>query len=628
MKLIPIPKENYEEYRRNLMFGCYKWDPQFVDNNTIARYALVLTKDEQQELATLTEQLDAETRAAEEYLIRHQELAGPLAFSKKLKRELKKMTNYQPEQHVRLMRYDFHPTIEGEWAVSEVNSDVPGGFAESSLMPMEAMKYLSGEYDFVSFGESMVKALVKKLPSKGRIMMVHCTSYSDDRQVMQYLGDRLEEQGLKVIYGAADHLQFADKRAYSVLDGNEGKVDAIFRFTPLEWVIKMRPRRWQGYFDTITLSCNHPVAMYAQTKRFPFVWDVLEQKGVSMATWRKLLPETLEVKAARGREGFLYKPVYGRVGEKISIKEACRGEEYKKIMKDVKKHPRKYLAQKRFISKPLQGVDGEEYHVCLGSYAVEGKHAGFYARISSSPRIDSHAADIPVLVEGMGGCRKSLPDNSNALGARLYDIWAPVGKKWVDWVRPVPFLEIEHYTKGYSMSDRAIPEITCVDGETRDTAVIVDLPGGESVVRGLGLAKKGFRPVPVFNGTLEQEKARATVDNQSAGMALLWAAEKLAGMELPKDAPPAFLTDTNRLQRHIMVESLFDNSWDVYHQDLPSAEYMWQQGIRKVVLICNKPAGDLKKILYPYRKKGMEILWTRGYEAPRNLRLMKPKDKD
>ena len=68
MRLIPIPKEHYEEYRRDLMFDCYKWDPQFLDHNTIAPYALVITKEEQEELAKLTEQLDAETRAAEVFL--------------------------------------------------------------------------------------------------------------------------------------------------------------------------------------------------------------------------------------------------------------------------------------------------------------------------------------------------------------------------------------------------------------------------------------------------------------------------------------------------------------------------------------------------------------------------------
>ena len=164
----------------------------------------------------------------------------------------------------------------------------------------------------------------------------------------------------------------------------------------------MKPKRWQGYFDTTTVSCNHPVAIFAQTKRFPLVWDVLEQNGISMTTWRELLPDTIEVKDAKGKEGYIFKPACGRVGEKISIKEACRGNEYKQILSDVQKHPKKFLAQKRFDSQPLVDANGEEYHVCLGSYAVNGAHAGYYARISDLPRIDSHAADIPVLIEGDG----------------------------------------------------------------------------------------------------------------------------------------------------------------------------------------------------------------------------------
>ena len=115
--------------------------------------------------------------------------------------------------------------------------------------------------------------------------------------------------------------------------------------------------------------------------------------------WKKLLPETLEVKDLGSKEGFIYKPVYGRVGERISIKEACKGDEYKKIIQDVKKHPKQYLAQKKFESMPLKGDNKNEYHLCLGSYIIEGEHAGYYARISSYPRIDSYAADIPVLIE-------------------------------------------------------------------------------------------------------------------------------------------------------------------------------------------------------------------------------------
>ena len=163
MRLVPIPKEKYEEYRLTLMFDCYKWDPQFLDSNTIAKYALVITKEEHEELKKLTEQLDAETRMAEEFLNENQKLLKPLALPKKVSKEIKNMKNYEPDKHVRLMRYDFHPTKEGKWAVSEVNSDVPGGFAEASFMPKAAMACLeNGKFSSVNFGEIMVSALEKK----------------------------------------------------------------------------------------------------------------------------------------------------------------------------------------------------------------------------------------------------------------------------------------------------------------------------------------------------------------------------------------------------------------------------------------------------------------------------------
>ena len=400
MKLVKIPDDKYQEYRLNLMFDCYKWDPQFLDNNTVAKYALVLTEKEHEELVKITESIDKETIEAENYLNNNLNLAKPLALPKKIYGELKRMNNYENDKHVRLMRYDFHPTMDDVWCVSEVNSDVPGGFAESSLMPNEAIKAIGVEdYTFINFGDILAKAIKEKIKENGTIFFVHCTCYSDDRQVMQYLGDKLKKDGYKIIYGAADHIRFENKKAYSILSGNECEIDAIFRFTPLEWLKDMKPKFWDGYFDTTTMSCNHPIAIFAQTKRFPLIWNSLEKEGLSLENWKKYLPETIEVSKAKGKEGYIYKPACGRVGEKISIKEACSKEEYKEILKDVKKHPKEYLAQKKFISKPLISDDGKEYHVCLGSYSVNGKQSGYYARISHLPRIDSNAADIPVLIE-------------------------------------------------------------------------------------------------------------------------------------------------------------------------------------------------------------------------------------
>ena len=400
MKLIKIPEDKYYDYKIKAMFDCYKWDPQFCDNNTLSRYVLVLTKKENEEIISLTEKLDKETRLAEEYLNKNIKIAKKLALPRKILEQIPNMQNYDKTQNIRLMRYDFHLSIDNNWVVTEVNSDCPGGFAESSLLPNLARNVINlPQLDFTSFGDKMVEEINKKLNKNGTIMMVHCTCFSDDRQVMQYMGDRLKKEGYRIIYGAADHINFKDKKAYCILDNNQISIDLIFRFTPLEWLIQMKPRRWDGYFNTVTKSCNHPISIYAQSKRFPFVWNDLEKAGISMSTWKKLLPETFEVKKFLLKEGYIYKPVYGRVGERISIKEACKGDEYEKILRDVKKHSQQYLLQKYFKSKAIITNDGNKYHICLGSYTIEGKHAGYYARMSLYPRIDSYAEDIPVLIE-------------------------------------------------------------------------------------------------------------------------------------------------------------------------------------------------------------------------------------
>lgn len=623
MRLVQIPKDKYEEYRIRLMFDCYKWDPQFLDHNTIAEYALLITQEEYRELADLTEALDRETRKAEEYLNCHLEDTAPLYLTRKLKHEVSHMRSYDREKHIRLMRYDFHPTVEGSWAVSEVNSDVPGGFSEGSLMPQAALEAL-GEpgYGFISFGEQLCGELKRKVPSHARIALVHCTCYSDDRQVMQYIGDKLQSDGFTVLYMAADQLQFRDGRAYSILDGKEGEVDAIIRFSPLEWIADMKTEGWHGYFDTITPSCNHPIAIYAQSKRFPFVWDKLEKNGISMRVWRELLPETVGVREGRKKEGYIYKPVYGRVGENISIRESCTPEEYRSIMREVRWLPKTYVAQKRFQSRPLLGADQKEYHVCIGSYTVDEKHAGFYARISDTPRIDSNAADIPVLIEDeKAACTCSI-ERGSKLGRETYRIWAPYQKKWTQWVRPVPFVKMHTAAETYCLQQLSVPDVPKLDIMGKHTALIVDLFGEDSVEMGLAQLKNGYRPIPIYNGVKEQAGTRAVTNNHLSEEALLLGAEYLRNTEISEDAPPAFLTDTNRLQRYKMNEGIFDNSWDVYPQDLPSGKYLVSQDIRHVLVIGRKIAGDLRKILRTYRKAGIDIYISDGYTKEKRVKIL------
>ncbi|MBQ7925670.1 MAG: hypothetical protein IJ335_05180, partial [Lachnospiraceae bacterium] len=73
----------------------------------------------------------------------------------------------------------------------------------------------------------------------------------------------------------------------------------------------------------------------------------------------------------------------------------------------------------------------------------------------------------------------------------IYKIWAPAGAKWVDWVRPVPFVAMNQCTKVYGFSDFTIPDITYIDEAYEGAALIVDWPGAESVREGIGLATVG-----------------------------------------------------------------------------------------------------------------------------------------
>ncbi len=214
------------------------------------------------------------------------------------------------------------------------------------------------------------------------------------------------------------------------------------------------------------------------------------------------------------------------------------------------------------------------------------------------------------------------------IGKELFKIWAPDGKKWVDWVRPVPFVGIREERTGHIFSNLIVPVIHIPEELQEKTAFIIDLPGVESVTTGIALAKVGFRPIPIYNGTMEQQGARATVDNEAISEALIWGARELQQISLRVDALPAFLTDSNRMNQFKMNPGIFDNSWDVYPQDLPSAEYFVDNGIDQIVIIGDKVARDLKKILYKFQKKNIRIFLMKEYGEPKKITLHRPLQMD
>ncbi len=206
----------------------------------------------------------------------------------------------------------------------------------------------------------------------------------------------------------------------------------------------------------------------------------------------------------------------------------------------------------------------------------------------------------------------------------IYRIWAPLGKKWSEWVRPVPFVEIHEHSKAYSLTLHDVPVPDLSEDKFKDAAIIVDLPGAESVEAGLAYARLGYRPIPLFNGTIEQSGARTTVDNQSVGMALVEGVKVVRELELKEDALPVFMLDSNRLHRHRIDVTVFDNSWDIYAHDMPSADYFIQNNIHKIVVVGDFIGRDLRKILYGFQKKKLEIWFAKDDNEPKKIKVRKP----
>jgi len=207
------------------------------------------------------------------------------------------------------------------------------------------------------------------------------------------------------------------------------------------------------------------------------------------------------------------------------------------------------------------------------------------------------------------------------IGKEIYEIYAPKGTKWTEWIRPVPFVAIDTYDRK-PISNWLDRKQMFLKRYEQDTAIFIDLPGKESIELGISLAHLGYRPIPLFNGTDEQQGAQATTDTYLVERTLINGSEKLKSITLENDANPSFLLDSYRTNRYRAKESIFDNSWDLYKQDIPSIKHFKENGIKKIIVVGSTIQRDLRKIFFKFQDAGIEFYLTDGY-LPANKVILK-----
>lgn len=392
-----LPDDRMAAVRREAIFACCKWDPQVGDVSVLAEFALLISPVGWRDLAAEAEQLYAETLAAEKEIARAPALIKRLGLPFSLESALLATMGRTGTgaRDLRVMRFDFHVTDEG-WKLSEVNSDVPGGYIEAAgFCSLMAQQY-PGCIPTADPIAVLIEAWKRRAVTNDPLGLVHATAYTDDRQVMVYLQRRLKQAGCACRLLSPEDIQWSDGHARAGAD----RLAGLFRFFPVEWLPNLRGSQWRNFFlPTATPQMNPGHAAISQSKRFPLTWNAL---SVPLTAWRRLLPECRPWQPGLGPD-WVSKPNFGRVGDGIGIDGVTTDAEWKVIRKSQSAKAAAWVAQRRFraVAFPTPGGPG---YPCFGVYVIDGRAAGIYGRIAPRPLVDHLARDVAVLVSPAADC--------------------------------------------------------------------------------------------------------------------------------------------------------------------------------------------------------------------------------
>ncbi|MCI0635416.1 MAG: hypothetical protein L0206_16095 [Actinobacteria bacterium] len=218
-----------------------------------------------------------------------------------------------------------------------------------------------------------------------------------------------------------------------------------------------------------------------------------------------------------------------------------------------------------------------------------------------------------------------------------YQAWAPEQSPWSPWVKPILFANQPVWDDLGAAEPDGIPAPPWVSAIDPSTAFVVDLPGAEGVAWGVALARRGWRPVPLYNALPGESFAEpgvdgsALVDVSSIVRAMRRATAILGQLALAEDRPPAFLLDAQRRYGTgaAVRPGQFDNRSVSLPTDFPSGLFLRSRGIERVVLVQQaktEPQVDLAHTLLAWQEAGLSILskTTSTDGPPEPIRVKRP----
>jgi glutathionylspermidine synthase len=390
----PLSEGALRTIERKLNLDHGKWDTHVGDERVLSPQPLLLHRDEWRWLCGQAESAAQEMFAFEEEIVSSKGLQQLIGMPRKLR---KLVSRNASGNVLRTLRFDFHPTAAG-WAMSEVNSDVPGGFGEATFLPILYERY-TVEASLPTSPLSLWADAMQSELNGGRIALLYAPGFLEDEQVVRVLARALRDRGFST-YLIQSPAALEWKQNYASLRrGARVGIDAVIRFYQAEWLSQLPTRTgWKnlfGYGDR-TPVINPAISAISESKRLGLCFRHL---AAGSNTWRALSPECREPSeiAAEPQEDWVLKATYSNTGDEVHLGGDMSFPDWSELLRRAKSNPSCWVAQRRFETLSLPSVVGP-VRPCVGVFVIGGRAAGAYVRLSRTQVTDAHALEAPLFI--------------------------------------------------------------------------------------------------------------------------------------------------------------------------------------------------------------------------------------
>ncbi|WP_446742483.1 glutathionylspermidine synthase family protein [Silvibacterium acidisoli] len=347
-------------------------------------------------LCRQAESASRELLALEQEIVGRNDLQELLGIPVNLRRLLQGKSQ-EARPVVRAFRFDFHPTAKG-WMLSEVNSDVPGGYGEASTLTSLYGQHSSGLVappdPLVIWADAVESVAMGKV-----VALLYAPGFMEDEQVVRSQAKELGRRGFQT-YLIQSPFALKWNRGRAVLRKSPATaIDILVRFYQVEWLTQLPVwTGWKGMFHggNDTLVLNPVVSAISESKRLPLCWPYVSERA---SAFRDLLPETCEPANIVGmtREDWVLKAAYSNTGDDVHLGASKTAYEWSNLLGNAVRQPRRWVAQRRFDTSELCSKGGL-VKPCVGVYVINGCAAGAYVRLSRRQVTDGYALEAPLFL--------------------------------------------------------------------------------------------------------------------------------------------------------------------------------------------------------------------------------------